>query len=194
MTPSPDGPTPSRYKWSFRGIHFDFYRLCEIIGLTSAPAQHAMKKIIRAGKSIKPIEQEIDEAIASLLRWKEMLAEDRGEIAPLGLMNCSLCGEFRGHGHKCTPTAATPVPSIPLSKRLIVTENNGEDTWIFIRPKFDQVQSGNENLRLRLKISGSETADIVEQLKHQLSRIDIGDPVFVSDKDGCWPEEYPTDE
>lgn len=72
----PDGPTPSRYKWQFQGATFDFYRLCEIIGVTSDPAKHAMKKIIRAGKSVKPIEQDITEAIDALLRWKEMLQED----------------------------------------------------------------------------------------------------------------------
>lgn len=37
---------------------------------------HALKKVIRAGRSIKPVEQDIDEAIAALSRWKEMLAED----------------------------------------------------------------------------------------------------------------------
>mgnify|MGYP007089707624 FL=1 len=35
-----------------------------------------MKKIIRAGKSIKPIKQDIDEAIAALQRWKEMIIEN----------------------------------------------------------------------------------------------------------------------
>ncbi len=70
------GPTPSRYRWTFKGVTFDFYRLCEIIGVKRGPAQHALKKIIRAGLSIKPIEQEIDEAIDALLRWKEMIQED----------------------------------------------------------------------------------------------------------------------
>lgn len=74
---SADGPTPARYRWSWQGGTFDFYRLCEILGVHHHAQAHAMKKIIRAGKSIKPIEQDIDEAIAALLRWREMIAEDR---------------------------------------------------------------------------------------------------------------------
>ena len=73
-----ENPTPSRYQWSFRGVNFDFYRLCKIIGIESHPQAHALKKVIRAGQSVKPIEQDIDEAIACLLRWKEIIKEDRG--------------------------------------------------------------------------------------------------------------------
>lgn len=72
-------PTPSRYQWTYQGANFDFYRLCEIVGVHRGPAQHAMKKIIRAGKSIKPIEQDIQEAIDSLTRWKEMIQEDNAK-------------------------------------------------------------------------------------------------------------------
>lgn len=68
--------TPTRYQWSWNGVEFDFYRLCEIIGANHHAQAHALKKIIRAGQSIKPIEQDIDEAIASLNRWKEMIQED----------------------------------------------------------------------------------------------------------------------
>lgn len=71
-----DGPTPSRYRWEWRGVTFDFYRLCEILGVEHHAQAHALKKVIRAGRSIKPVEQDIDEAIAALSRWKEMLAED----------------------------------------------------------------------------------------------------------------------
>ena len=72
-------PTPSRYRWTWRGVTFDFYRLCRILGINGGPQEHALKKIIRAGKSIKPITQDIDEAIDSLRRWKEMIEEDAQE-------------------------------------------------------------------------------------------------------------------
>lgn len=72
-----DGPTPSRYKWEWKGVTFDFYRLCEILGIKHHAQAHALKKIIRAGKSIKSVEQDIDETIAALLRWKEMIKEDQ---------------------------------------------------------------------------------------------------------------------
>ena len=73
---APASPTPPRYQWSYKGVSFDYYQLCQIIGLTSDPAKHAMKKIIRAGKSVKSLEQDIDEAIDCLKRWKEMAREE----------------------------------------------------------------------------------------------------------------------
>ena len=57
---SADGPTPSRYKWEWKGVSFDFYRLCEILGITHQAHAHALKKTIRAGRSIKSTEQDID--------------------------------------------------------------------------------------------------------------------------------------
>lgn len=73
-----EGPTPSRYRWSYRGVEFDFYRLCEILGITSHAQAHALKKVIRAGRGEKPLEQDIDEAIDALRRWKEMVGEEPG--------------------------------------------------------------------------------------------------------------------
>lgn len=72
-----DDPTPSRYQWSYQGVEFDFYRLCEILGIEHHAQAHALKKVIRAGRSVKSLEQDIDEAVACLVRWKEMILEDR---------------------------------------------------------------------------------------------------------------------
>jgi len=69
-------PTPSRYQWTYKGVSFDYYRLCQILGLSNDAQKHALKKIIRAGQSVKSVTQDIDEAIKSLLRWKEMIQED----------------------------------------------------------------------------------------------------------------------
>lgn len=71
-----NAPTPDRYRWSYKGVTFDFYRLCEILGITHHAQAHALKKVIRAGRSIKPVTQDIDETIAALQRWKEMIGED----------------------------------------------------------------------------------------------------------------------
>lgn len=76
-TGTPEGPTPDRYRWTWRGITFDFYRLCLILGISHPAQQHALKKLIRAGQSIKSFDQDIDEAIDCMLRWKEMRSEDR---------------------------------------------------------------------------------------------------------------------
>ena len=71
------GPTPERYQWKWMDAEFDFYRLCEILGIEHHAQAHALKKLIRAGRSVKSIDQDIDETIDALLRWKEMLTEDR---------------------------------------------------------------------------------------------------------------------
>lgn len=72
--------TPSRYQWEYNGVTFDFYRLCEILNIKHHAQAHALKKIIRAGQSIKDIERDINESIDSLERWKEMVAEDNEKI------------------------------------------------------------------------------------------------------------------
>jgi hypothetical protein len=71
------GPTPERYLWKWKGVTFDFYRLCEILGICHHAQAHALKKLIRAGRSVKSIDQDIDETIDALRRWQEMLTEDR---------------------------------------------------------------------------------------------------------------------
>lgn len=86
-----DEPTPARYLWRWRGVTFDFYRLCEILSITHHAQAHALKKIIRAGRSIKTIEQDIDETIASLLRWKQMLEEDKNAESSRSF-ECDECG------------------------------------------------------------------------------------------------------
>ena len=80
-----DGPTPARYQWTWQGASFDFYRLCEILGITHHAQAHALKKIIRAGRSVKTLDQDIDETIAALLRWRQMMAEDRAGEEPFRL-------------------------------------------------------------------------------------------------------------
>lgn len=116
-----DSPTPSRYQWSYRGkgklpdgsfgiveVSFDFYRLCEILGIRGGPREHALKKTIRAGQSVKSLEQDIDEAIACLMRWKEMVTEDELSKDPAERIRikamkatspfiCRVCG---GNAHK----------------------------------------------------------------------------------------------
>ncbi len=64
------------YRFTYKGIKFDPYRIFRLYGITDPAQQHAIKKLLRAGKSVKSLDQDIDEAIQTLNRWKEMLAED----------------------------------------------------------------------------------------------------------------------
>lgn len=64
------------YAFTYQGIKVDPYRIFEIYGITNPAQQHAIKKLLRAGKSIKSLSQDIDEVILTLNRWKEMVLED----------------------------------------------------------------------------------------------------------------------
>ncbi len=118
-------PTPSRYQFEFKGVQFDVYRLLEILGITHHAQAHALKKVIRAGRSVKPLVQDIDEAIASLQRWREMAVEDaKGKDEPIPSNNPGP-GWFkdeRGEWHRpvavATPSGMSltpePTPAEPL--------------------------------------------------------------------------------
>lgn len=66
--------------FSYKGITIDPYRIFEIYGITHPAHAHATKKLLRAGRSHKSLSQDIQEAIDSLERWKEMIQEDRDDI------------------------------------------------------------------------------------------------------------------
>lgn len=64
------------YRFSFNGVKLDPYRIFTVYQIGHPAQQHAIKKLLRAGKSVKSLEQDIDEVIVTLNRWKEMLQED----------------------------------------------------------------------------------------------------------------------
>lgn len=64
------------YRYSYRQIKLDPYRIIAVYGITHPAHQHALKKLLRAGKSIKSLRQDIKEVQDALARWLEMLDED----------------------------------------------------------------------------------------------------------------------
>ena len=66
------------YKYSYKGIKLDPYRILSVYGVTCPAMQHAIKKLLRAGNSVKDLEQDIQEVIDTLKRKLEMLKEDKG--------------------------------------------------------------------------------------------------------------------
>jgi hypothetical protein len=58
-------PTPSRYRWTWKGVTFDFYRLCRILGINGGPQEHALKKIIAPGS---PSSQSLETLTRRLMR------------------------------------------------------------------------------------------------------------------------------
>ena len=57
--------------------HIDVYRVLVLFGVTNPCLQHAIKKLLCAGqRGIKDQKQDVQEAIASLVRYLEMQTED----------------------------------------------------------------------------------------------------------------------
>lgn len=76
-TKSKENPTPKYYNYQYKGIKLDPYRIAEVYGIISHPQFHALKKILRAHtENHKPLDQNIDEAISALMRWKEIIQEN----------------------------------------------------------------------------------------------------------------------
>lgn len=67
------------YRFSFKGVKLDPYRIFEVYRISHPAQQHAIKKLLRAGNSVKSLEQDIDEVIVTLNRWKEMMQEEKDE-------------------------------------------------------------------------------------------------------------------
>jgi len=65
------------YKHHYKGILLDVYRILQVYKITNPAQQHAIKKLLRAGGSIKSLEQDINETIAILERWLDMIREDK---------------------------------------------------------------------------------------------------------------------
>ena len=65
------------YQYSYKGIKLDPYRILSVYGVTCPAIQHAIKKLLRAGNSVKDLEQDIKEVIDTLKRKLEMIEEDR---------------------------------------------------------------------------------------------------------------------
>jgi len=66
----------SYYKYSYKGIKLDPYRILDIYKITCPAQQHAIKKLLRAGNSVKELKQDITEVIDTLKRKLEMLEEE----------------------------------------------------------------------------------------------------------------------
>lgn len=63
----------------------DIYRVLKLFNVTDPCIQHSVKKLLVAGgRGSKDISKDIQEAIDTLERWKEMQAEDAPVVTDLG--------------------------------------------------------------------------------------------------------------
>jgi hypothetical protein len=74
----------AHYRYNYRGVKLDPYRIISVYGITNPAHQHALKKLLRAGRSVKSERQDIREVIDSLSRWLEMIDEDALAEQPSG--------------------------------------------------------------------------------------------------------------
>lgn len=65
------------YRYSYNGVKLDPYRILKVYNITDPAQQHAIKKLLRAGNSVKDLVRDIEEVILTLTRWKEMIEEDQ---------------------------------------------------------------------------------------------------------------------
>ena len=70
------GKSGAYYRMFYKGVLADPYRILDLYQITHPAHQHAIKKLLRAGKSVKPLITDIQESIDALERFKQMIQED----------------------------------------------------------------------------------------------------------------------
>jgi hypothetical protein len=94
------------YNYKYKHIKIDPYRIMFEYKITHPAHQHAVKKLLRCGKSIKEQKRDIKEVIDSLTRWLEMIEEDEPSkpVEKQKVINCSTCKHDKRDGgcHKTT--------------------------------------------------------------------------------------------
>ena len=67
------------YAYDYKGIRLDPYRILSVYNVTDPAIQHAIKKLLRCGDSVKSVEQDIAEVIDTLRRKQQMMEEDKDD-------------------------------------------------------------------------------------------------------------------
>jgi hypothetical protein len=73
--------TPSPYDVTIGGVKADPYRIGIAYGIEHPAHHHAIKKLLRAGKSHKSLEKDLRETIQSIERMLAMMKEDSAPCA-----------------------------------------------------------------------------------------------------------------
>lgn len=72
-----DEVSPNKYLRNYPYDTIDIYRILQVYEVTDPCIQHAVKKLLCAGqRGYKEVEKDIDEAIQSMERWKQMRKEE----------------------------------------------------------------------------------------------------------------------
>lgn len=76
LAESKSGATGQHYAFVYKNVKIDPYRILVQYNIQHPAQQHAIKKLLRAGASVKGLRRDIEEVIITLTRWLEMLDED----------------------------------------------------------------------------------------------------------------------
>lgn len=68
------------YDYMYKGIRIDPYRIFVEYEITHPAQQHSIKKLLRAGRSVKTLKEDIEESIKTLERWLEMIEENEKQV------------------------------------------------------------------------------------------------------------------
>lgn len=71
-----DDPTPDYYRYMYKGLKIDPYRIMVLYDITHPAHQQALKKILRAGRGDRNLEDDILGVMSALERWLEMIREE----------------------------------------------------------------------------------------------------------------------
>lgn len=71
-----EAPAKAHHDVMIGGVIADSYRIALAYGITHPAQQHALKKILRAGRGTKTLVTDLTEARDSINRMLEMLRED----------------------------------------------------------------------------------------------------------------------
>jgi hypothetical protein len=69
----------AHYRYEYKGVKIDPYRILNEYAITNHAQAHAIKKLLRAGRSVKDLVQDINEVKDTLDRWLEMIEEDKAK-------------------------------------------------------------------------------------------------------------------
>jgi hypothetical protein len=66
----------AHYRYEYRNIQIDPFRIADVYGITDFAMQTILKKVLRAGRAHKDLEQDLKDIICAAQRKLEMLKED----------------------------------------------------------------------------------------------------------------------
>lgn len=121
----------------------DVYRVIQLFEVTDPCLQHALKKIMCAGRrGGKDVAKDVQEAIDTLRRWQEMLSEDAATESTqlsqdLGLYDESRADIIGQNGNDGEHYPKAPWGEAPEDAEWFAVDDDGSGWWFTVEPEKD---------------------------------------------------------